>query len=911
MSYFFFVPIAVICALAAVVDAGELRLDHRRDALSLEGEWTALLEHGDENVWDSAVADGLGPWKPVDVPGSNLVRADDDDRSKLSELHRQTAHVWLRRSLTLTAEQAARGAVLKWGGIRFGAAAWVNGAKVADHTPVGPCTAMLPENLLRTGDNIITLRICGWNGVAKSKSGYPLTPTGGSTQSWGAKGPGIYQDIWMEFYDVVYLRHVLAMPDVSEKTVNFRIRLDGHEQQTDKVRIAVEVRTTDGETLLGAAETTLAVGDSSGSVTCQLDNVIPWTPATPQLYEARVRAINDERVCDDVRIAFGMREIAIEDGHFRLNGKPLWLRGSNLVNEWLWGDLFNENVKSYLIDEARSMNLNCFRTHTQPPPSLWVDTADQHGMMILAEMPLLYNHADFKYTPEELEILHKNALLDAEGWITKLWNHPSVIMWVLSNESRHDNEWEAGPCYEHAKALDPTRPCMRTGEEKVGTPDIVDTHTCFNVVSFPEGRLIVNMTSLMGGKDPARALTNTEYMNWMWDPSARWLGREKHPDMPLVYAEFAAEHTEAMRRLQFDCLLPYMYAGWTRLRGKMSWRVDYPTPMSAALHSVMSPVLASLDMFDRNYVVGKTIEVPLTLINETHEPIVARVDLYITPDHPLFVPDADALAAAVWQESKDLVLEADSLRSTTVRLPVPGAEGTYYVAAVLTRDGDTPVVSQRVLRAIDPDKYANALSGRRVAVFGDGASVREFLDRRGCTVVDGLAAGPVNADAALIDDAELLHVDARQPAAARLRAFAESGGRIVVLQHPSWPWKELADCELGLPEHTWRNPVACSRVHAFEGVDHPMLRDIPVDWLWRWNGLPGVIANQVVLKDSIPDDARKLLWIAKEEFTAALSLPVGKGEILFCQLKLRDRIDPAADTYDPVADRVLVNLLRP
>ena len=70
-------------------------------------------------------------------------------------------------------------------------------------------------------------------------------------------------------------------------------------------------------------------------------------------------------------------------------------------------------------------------------------------------------------------------MLDAAGWMARLWNHPSVIMWVLSNESRGDNAWEEGPFQDFVNALDPTRPTMRTGT--TGTKENYDVHTCGNV----------------------------------------------------------------------------------------------------------------------------------------------------------------------------------------------------------------------------------------------------------------------------------------------------------------------------------------------------------------------------------------------------------------------------------------------
>ena len=148
---------------------------------------------------------------------------------------------------------------------------------------------------------------------------------------------------------------------------------------------------------------------------------------------------------DEVTFRFGMREIGVKDRNYKLNGKNLWLRGSNLVFEWNWGGIIDGKEKDYLVTESREMSMNSFRTHTQPPPRLWCDVCDEHGTMILAEFPVLYNYQDYKFTPAEYEIWHRNVLTDVAGWMARLWNHPSVIMWVLSNESQGDNAWEEGP----------------------------------------------------------------------------------------------------------------------------------------------------------------------------------------------------------------------------------------------------------------------------------------------------------------------------------------------------------------------------------------------------------------------------------------------------------------------------------
>jgi hypothetical protein len=166
-----------------------------------------------------------------------------------------------------------------------------------------------------------------------------------------------------------------------------------------------------------------------------------------------------------------------------------------------------------------------------------------------------------------------------------------------------------------------------------------------------------------------------------------------------VFAEFMAEHTEAMRRYQFDCILPYMYAGWTGMRGA-TFHDDFPTPMAAVLHSVMAPVFASLDLFNRNFVSGTTQTTKITLINETHQPVQVTLDLYMTPMPPRFIPDPAALEAAVWRSSMTRTMSAHSFEEQPLEFTVPDEPGAYHLAVVLRRPGADPVVSQRVIRSI-------------------------------------------------------------------------------------------------------------------------------------------------------------------------------------------------------------------
>ena len=295
---------------------------------------------------------------------------------------------------------------------------------------------------------------------------------------------------------------------------------------------------------------------------------------------------------DEVTFRFGMREIGVKDRNYKLNGeKPVaaWLESRVRVE---LGRHHRREGEGLPGDRSAEMSMNSFRTHTQPPPRLWCDVCDEHGTMILAEFPVLYNYQDYKFTPAEYQIWHRNVLSDVAGWMARLWNHPSVIMWVLSNESQGDNAWEEGPYQDFVNALDPTRPTLRTGT--TGTKENYDVHTCGNITDTVEGNLQGGIASWFQEAGD-RTTTNTEYMNYFGHPKTQWAGVDNATADQIAVAQIGAEHTEAMRRERVDGIWPYMYAGWTRTRlaarvheteqGSAVWKGGYAAPPSAAWHS--------------------------------------------------------------------------------------------------------------------------------------------------------------------------------------------------------------------------------------------------------------------------------------------------------------------------------------
>jgi len=141
----------------------------RANSLSLNGTWEFSPGDGSERAETAEGANRLA-WKPVTIPGS-VVEYQDPSAARMR-------FAWVRRTFTVSAEQAQSLAVLRWNQITFGAVAYLNGEEVGENAPTGPYQVMLAPGTLQAGENSIALKIAGGQGAPKAKSGSLLIPAG-------------------------------------------------------------------------------------------------------------------------------------------------------------------------------------------------------------------------------------------------------------------------------------------------------------------------------------------------------------------------------------------------------------------------------------------------------------------------------------------------------------------------------------------------------------------------------------------------------------------------------------------------------------------------------------------------------------------------------------------------------------
>lgn len=147
----------------------------------------------------------------------------------------------------------------------------------------------------------------------------------------------------------------------------------------------------------------------------------------PYLYTVEVKLMEGEQELDKVGARFGCRtfEINPEKG-FILNGEKYPLRGvSRHQDRWGLGNALLPEHHKEDMEMICEMGANTIRLAHYQHDQHFYDLCDEKGMVVWAEIPYISKHM-----PGGRE----NTISQMKELITQNYNHPSIVVWGLSNE---------------------------------------------------------------------------------------------------------------------------------------------------------------------------------------------------------------------------------------------------------------------------------------------------------------------------------------------------------------------------------------------------------------------------------------------------------------------------------------------
>ena len=164
------------------------------------------------------------------------------------------------------------------------------------------------------------------------------------------------------------------------------------------------------------------------AVIFDLENVHLWHGRRdPYLYTAEVGLIEGKEVLDAASTRFGCRTFEIDpENGFILNGEEYPLRGvSRHQDRWGVGNALLPEHHEEDMDLICEMGATTIRLAHYQHDQYFYDLCDERGLVIWAEIPYISKH---------MPTGRENTISQMKELVVQNYNHPSIVVWGLSNE---------------------------------------------------------------------------------------------------------------------------------------------------------------------------------------------------------------------------------------------------------------------------------------------------------------------------------------------------------------------------------------------------------------------------------------------------------------------------------------------
>ena len=434
-----------------------------REHLSLDAGWKFHL--GDD--WPKALrldkaGANAGPasekhfsdvtWRTVNLPHDWAIELPFHKNADMNHGYRavgpgfETNSIgWYRRAFELPKTDEGKRISLTFDGVYRDATVWVNGWIVRRHEGgYYPFREDITDVLKFGESNIIAVKVDATK-----------------FEGWFYEGAGIYRHAWLEKTAPVAIApdgifvYAQFKNNVPTGAAAIHVEVDVLNTLTNAVNavLSCEVISPDGKSVASFNGTQQVGGELQTTLKLQSKVSAPvlWSPESPKLYKLITTVSVDGKTVDQKETTFGIRTAVFDaDKGFLLNGKPYPIYGvCNHQDHAGVGSAIPDALQEFRINQLKKFGCNGIRTSHNPPTAELLDACDHLGMLIMDENRLLGSDS---------ENMRKWDVM-----IRRDRNHPSIIIWSVSNEE-FSVEWNdqgrntARTMQNYVKRLDPTRP---------------------------------------------------------------------------------------------------------------------------------------------------------------------------------------------------------------------------------------------------------------------------------------------------------------------------------------------------------------------------------------------------------------------------------------------------------------------
>lgn len=636
--------------------------------------------------------------------------------------HMTEGTLWYRRMVELP-EGDWTSAILILNGARFCPTVYVNGEKVSS-SPGGMTITKHPLNCRHVAPGeliMLEISLCSMKDMDVQDASY--IP---SADHWRSNiSSCLWDSVSLEFHHGFYISRLIPFVDLEQDEVNLHWEVEGFSTQRE-ASLSIQVTEACGTVL---AEENVPLKHSVGQTVIRLNGLCKyWSPETPYCYRLKVSVYTVNGKCSSVKNqTLGIKEFQTDGLKFRLNGNPITFRAGSLVwHRWVRdpeaselafdSDWFERNI----ILRLKGHGANALRFHLGTPPEELLHLCDRHGLMVQIEWSFFHG----------MNASEESLLLQWRHWLDLCMRHPSVCIIHPWNETEGEQLAVGFRAIERlAKEYPPL---------VISHRDVLHIHKYWwslfeNVGLYYDSAEQFSLpivadefggNYLDGEGNPGGYFTLKESL-------ARFLGKDHTKEQRLqLNCEANTQIAEYWRRLGAAGFSPFvMLSSWEdgnhHFMGKL--QEGNPKPVWAGLTAAYSPVSVSLEVWDRNFIPGQQVALPLYWFNETDENREMKARFSI-------MEQSDAKPFTVIELREEV--EAYGTIRTQVKVTLPPGNGQWTFRAELLNGPDSvvhPIVSEwrfRTLRPIIPERLTTA----NIAVLEGEDELQAFISQCGWTI---------------------------------------------------------------------------------------------------------------------------------------------------------------------------------
>jgi beta-mannosidase len=405
--------------------------------LSLNGAWFYLEDAQQKLQYDEAVSlfNGKKIKKEMKLPTN----------WELAGLNNFDGAVWFIRKVKIDAKQNGNKlSVLSFLGADYFTEAWVNGIKLGSHEGYfQPFNFTLTNILEYDKENLIVVKVASpreipelvWPLKKQLIKGifnhHDCRPGGWSYEHGQDKNTGgVWNDIELHYNGKVFIEQIKIKPvliyDGAIARTHFTIKHINifESEQTDS--ISVNINLGGKKILLQNVEVKFT--PAKGELTFAVDIEKPklwysWDLGAQNIYDVEIKS----ELFNLQKTIFGIKEVKLdEDKNFYINGKKLFLRGTNIIPTQFLSTFSKDKIKK-LVTLIKEANINAVRVHAHVNRPELYDEFDKAGIIVWQDFAL-------QWTYEESNEFVANAVSQIKDMVNLLHNHPSIAFWCCHNE---------------------------------------------------------------------------------------------------------------------------------------------------------------------------------------------------------------------------------------------------------------------------------------------------------------------------------------------------------------------------------------------------------------------------------------------------------------------------------------------